>query len=183
MIERYMARVSMLYTKENSTAESHGICGKAAFLGKEYALEIFVDSETSKDFVQIKGELLALHIREMKNERIVQAMKRFYYQQGKSIIEKQIKHYQVYFKPKPRAVKISDNQNFWGLCDSKRQLSFNWRLAMAPIEVIDYIVVHEMCHMEHMNHDRSFWRLVGKIIPNYQHLQQWLDNSSWKMNI
>ena len=45
---------------------------------------------------------------------------------------------------------------------------------MAPLKVIDYVVVHEMCHMVHMNHDRSFWRLVGKIIPDYEQRENWL---------
>lgn len=52
---------------------------------------------------------------------------------------------------------------------------------MAPLDVIDYIVIHEMCHMVHMNHDRSFWRLVGKYMPNYDEKQAWLANSHWKM--
>ncbi len=52
---------------------------------------------------------------------------------------------------------------------------------MAPLRVIDYVVVHEMCHMVHMNHDRSFWRLVGKIIPDYEQRENWLALSNWKM--
>jgi len=55
------------------------------------------------------------------------------------------------------------------------------KLAMAPLEVIDYIVVHEMCHMVHLNHDRSFWRLVGKMLPDYEERESWLAQSSWKM--
>jgi predicted metal-dependent hydrolase len=45
---------------------------------------------------------------------------------------------------------------------------------MAPLKAIDYVVVHEMCHMVHLNHDRSYWRLVGKIIPDYEELENWL---------
>jgi hypothetical protein len=52
---------------------------------------------------------------------------------------------------------------------------------MAPMEVIDYVVVHEMCHMVHMNHDRSFWRLVGKIMPEYERYEHWLAVSGWRM--
>ncbi len=47
---------------------------------------------------------------------------------------------------------------------------------MAPRHVSDYVVVHEMCHMVHMNHDRSFWRLVGKIMPDYREQENWLEN-------
>ncbi len=96
-------------------------------------------------------------------------------------------------KPKPELIKywlrnytaqgISDSKSTWGTCDSMRQLTFNWKLAMAPLEVIDYVVVHEMCHLVHLNHDRSFWRLVGKILPNYEQRENWLALSSWKMNV
>ena len=54
---------------------------------------------------------------------------------------------------------------------------------MAPLEVIDYVVVHEMCHMVHLNHDRSFWRLVGKMSPNFKEQENWLAQSSWKMTV
>ena len=52
---------------------------------------------------------------------------------------------------------------------------------MAPMEVLDYVVIHEMCHMIHLNHDRSFWRLVGKYKPDYEQCQEWLRQSHWKM--
>ena len=52
---------------------------------------------------------------------------------------------------------------------------------MAPMEVIDYVVIHEMCHTVHLNHDRSFWRLVGKYDPNYEYHQKWLATTNWKM--
>jgi predicted metal-dependent hydrolase len=54
---------------------------------------------------------------------------------------------------------------------------------MAPMKVNDYLLVQEMCHMIHLNHDRSFWRLVGKISPDYKEQEKWLALSSWKMTI
>ena len=115
--------------------------------------------------------------------RIKQALKRFYYQQCKALVEKSISIHQVNFKSKPSSVRISDSQTTWGTCDGRRKLTFNWKLAMAPQEVIDYVVVHEMCHMVHLNHDRSFWRLVGKIVPDYKSKENWLALSSWKMTV
>ncbi len=109
------------------------------------------------------------------------AMTRFYKQQCKKIVESRIRHYQPQFKMKPKSITISSNKKNWGSCSSLRELTFNWKLAMAPMEVVDYVVVHEMCHMVHMNHDRSFWRLVGKFIPDYETRQEWLRDSHWKM--
>lgn len=153
------------------------------FLGKPYPVCITIDENIKQDSVILEEDKLHIYVREQEDERVKQALKRFYYQQCKSLVEKRIKIYQNNFKVKPRSIRISDNKSNWGTCDSKLQLTFNWKLAMAPMESIDYVVVHEMCHMVHLNHDRSFWRLVGKILPDYEQRKNWLNQSSWKMVI
>jgi len=151
------------------------------YLGDAYPIHIFVNIEIEQDYVEFTEEVLNIHVKQHEDERIKQALKRFYYQQCKSLVEKRIQINQKNFKTKPRSIRISDNKSNWGSCDAKMQLTFNWKLAMAPLDVIDYVVVHEMCHMVHLNHDRSFWRLVGKILPDYEEMQNWLALSSWKM--
>lgn len=153
------------------------------YLGNGYPIQIFQDIDIKKDYVVFESDKLNIYVKQHDDERIKQALKRFYYKSCKSLVEKRIQSYQNKFKFKPRSIDISDNMSSWGTCNSKLQLTFNWKLAMAPLEVIDYVVVHEMCHMVHMNHDRSFWRLVGKIIPDYEQNQNWLALSSWKMII
>ncbi len=76
---------------------------------------------------------LHVYVKQHEDERIKQALKRFYYQQCKALVEKRIQFYQSNFKIKPRSIRISDSKNTWGTCDSMRQLTFNWRLAMAPL--------------------------------------------------
>lgn len=153
------------------------------YLGKEYPVFILENAEEQLDYVTFKEEKLYVHVREQNEDRMKQALKRFYYQQCKAIVEKRIQIYQPEFKVKPRGIRISDNKSNWGTCNSRYELTFNWKLSMAPIEVIDYVIVHEMCHMVHLNHERSFWRLVGKIIPDYEERKAWLAQSSWKMTI
>lgn len=153
------------------------------YLGNTYPVQTFQDINITKEHVVFKDEKLYVYIKQPDTEKIKQVLKRFYYQQCKAIVEKSISSYQCHFKTKPRSIRISDSKTTWGTCDSKQQLTFNWRLAMAPREVIDYVVVHEMCHMVHLNHDRSFWRLVGKIMPDYEEKENWLALSSWKMTV
>lgn len=69
---------------------------------------------------------------------------------------------------------IRSQKTRWGSCSRLKNLSFNWRLVMAPIEVIDYLIVHEMAHIEEMNHSASFWRLVEKACPDYKAHRRWL---------
>ncbi|PEL11953.1 M48 family metallopeptidase [Bacillus sp. AFS017336] len=153
------------------------------YLGSSYLIQISHDESIQQDQVVLKKDCLNIIVKQLDDERIQQALKRFYYQQCKAIVEKSIKKYQSNFKVKPSSIRITDSKTNWGTCDSKRQLTFNWKLAMAPQQVIDYVVVHEMCHLIHMNHDRSFWRLVGKIIPDYKERENWLALSSWKMTV
>ncbi|WHY87487.1 SprT family zinc-dependent metalloprotease [Neobacillus novalis] len=153
------------------------------YLGNTYPIQIFQVKNIEQDYVVFEGEKLLIYLNLLEDEKIKQALKRFYYQQCKALVKKSISSYQSNFKTKPRSIHISDSKTTWGTCDSKLQLTFNWRLAMAPQEVIDYVVVHEMCHMIHLNHDRSFWRLVGKIIPDYKEKENWLAISNWKMTV
>lgn len=154
---------------------------KFLYLGNAYPIQVLPNIDINQDYIEFVGDVLNVYVKQHEDERIKQALKRFYYQQCKLLVERRIQFYQCNFKTKPRSIRISDNKSNWGTCDSKLQLTFNWKLAMAPLEVIDYVVVHEMCHMVHLNHDRSFWRLVGKILPNYEQMQNWLALSNWKM--
>jgi len=95
-------------------------------------------------------------------------LKKFYIKQCKKVIDERVKYYKKQLRVNPKSIEIMDSRTKWGSCDSNRHLKFNYALAMVPLELIDYVVVHELCHIVHMNHDRSFWRLVGSIVPDYK---------------
>ncbi|MCM3665036.1 M48 family metallopeptidase [Mesobacillus subterraneus] len=170
--------------KERAGREKeYGPGGQFLYLGRLYHILISQDADIEKDNAVFEEDKLHVYVNEQNEESIKQALKRFYYQQCKALVEKRVKFYQSEFKIKPRSMRITDSKTNWGTCDSMRNLTFNWKLSMAPIEVIDYVVVHEMCHMVHMNHDRSFWRLVGKIMPEYERCERWLAVSGWRMEV
>jgi len=153
------------------------------YLGVSYPIMICNNTEDKKDYVLFEDKKINVYVKNQDDESIKKALKRFYYKECKALVAKRIKTYQSGFKMKPKAISISESNANWGTCNSRLELTFNWKLAMAPIEVIDYVVVHEMCHMMHLNHDRSFWRLVGKILPDYEKRSNWLALSRWKMEI
>jgi hypothetical protein len=103
------------------------------------------------------------------------ALHSFLFKQSKRFIEKRVTQYLTHFKVKPRKITIEKSIKKWGTCNAQRELTFNYMLITKPTEVIDYVVVHELCHMTHLNHDRSFWRLLGSILPNYKTLEKKLD--------
>lgn len=151
------------------------------YLGRHYPIKIVVNASSSTASVRFVDEVLEISVQSHDETVIKKLMVKFYKQQCKRLVETRIKVYQSYFKVKPKNIKITSNKQNWGTCNSLRELTFNWKLAMAPLDVIDYVVIHEMCHMVHMNHDRSFWRLVGKYMPDYEEKQAWLQASHWKM--
>ncbi len=71
-------------------------------------------------------------------------------------------------------IRIKDQKSRWGSCSSKRNMNFNWRLLMAPEPVCDYVIIHELCHLVHMNHSADFWNLVESICPDYRQYKKWL---------
>jgi hypothetical protein len=73
--------------------------------------------------------------------------------------------------------RIKDQKHVWGSCGIDRVVNLNWQLVFAPRTVLEYAVVHELCHLRHRNHDRSFWGLVGTILPDWEARKVWLDQN------
>lgn len=71
-------------------------------------------------------------------------------------------------------ITIRDQKTRWGSCSARGTLSFNWRLMLAPPAVLDYVVVHELSHLTHMNHSKAFWSLVESACPDYRTHRKWL---------
>ncbi|NOU95902.1 DUF45 domain-containing protein [Paenibacillus sp. LMG 31456] len=139
--------------------------GKFLHLGKEYYLHELIET----------GEL--------NEEELKKNLKKFYFLSCKKIIGDRISGYQLQLKVKPKTIDIVESSTKWGSCSSDKKLTFNYRLAMAPIEVIDYVIIHELCHLLHMNHDRSFWRRVGSIMPDYKEKQDFLARHGQSMTL
>ncbi len=71
-------------------------------------------------------------------------------------------------------IRVAGQRTRWGSCSSRGTLSFNWRLALAPLEVLDYVVAHEVCHLREPNHSHRFWRLLAEVRPGYRDQRGWL---------
>ncbi|MCD4714106.1 MAG: M48 family metallopeptidase [Clostridiales bacterium] len=144
------------------------------YLGKTVPIMITIDETVKTPVLNYKEDHFELTMEASKDELIEKAVKSYYQKFVKKTVNEMIAKYQPLFKVKPRKITIETSLTKWGTCNSNRDLMFNWQLATVPLEVIEYIVVHEMCHMDHMNHDRSFWRLVGKLVPDYKVREAWL---------
>ena len=83
----------------------------------------------------------------------------------------------------PASVKIKDMSYRWASCSKTDALTFHWKCMMAPPKIIDYIVVHELCHIHHRNHTDAFWNEVDKVMPDYRERKNWLKNNGANMDL
>lgn len=102
------------------------------------------------------------------------SLEKWYRREAALIIEEKASYYAEVLKVDYQAIHIKDQRSRWGSCSSKKNLNFNWRLIMAPEPVLEYVVIHELCHLRHMNHSADFWKLVESICPGYKQYKRWL---------
>ena len=113
----------------------------------------------------------------------MEVMDRRYRQAAREYFTKRCAHYHPFTGGCYRRITIRDQKTRWGSCSSTGTLSFNYRLMFAPPRVLDYVVVHELCHLTHMNHSREFWNLVSAVMPDYQKYKAWLKEHGQELNI
>lgn len=101
--------------------------------------------------------------------------------QAMAYIPERVRYYAPIIGVNYKSITIRNQKTRWGSCSASGGLNFNCLLMKAPKEVIDYVVVHELCHRKEMNHSQRFWDEVKKILPDYKNSQQWLkkDGSTW----
>lgn len=86
---------------------------------------------------------------------------------ARALIEERIAYWLTCIPVSPGRIAIKDQRSRWGSCSTKGNLNFNYRLALIPIELADYVIVHELCHLMEFNHSPRFWNKVGEILPDY----------------
>ncbi len=97
-----------------------------------------------------------------------------YRKAAREYFPKRVSHYARMLGVTYGKISIRDQKTRWGSCSSEGNLSFNWRLILAPPDVLDYVVIHELCHRKEMNHSKEFWALVESHMPEYKERRKWL---------
>lgn len=107
-------------------------------------------------------------------EIIRKLLMKWYYSETKKILERRINYYSKFLDLYPSNIIIKNQQKRWGSCSKNGILRFNWKISMAPIQIIDYIVAHELCHLRVKNHSADFWKCMSSVLPNYKEYKDWL---------
>jgi Predicted metal-dependent hydrolase len=146
------------------------------FLGKDRKLKVVI-TLNKKPFVSMTDENLLLHI--PRNEWSANAtvdehagalkeLREFYKREAVKHISERVKHWAHEMQLFPSQVKFREQKTRWGSCSSRKVVNLNWRLIVFAPEIVDYVIVHELAHLQHMNHSSNFWGLVAKYIENME---------------
>jgi predicted metal-dependent hydrolase len=92
------------------------------------------------------------------------------------LAENKVRQWNSFYGFSYNRISIKNQKTRWGSCSKKGNLNFNYKIVHLPENLTDYLIVHELCHLKHMNHSRNFWALVGQSVPNYKKLRRELRN-------
>jgi len=148
---------------------------KFLYLGNNYELKRGEYKEISLD------KYLLLPNKYIKKE--FKKLTQWYQQEALEIFFERVKVYTKMTGWKCNQLQLSNAKRQWGVCDNKNRIKLNWRLIMAPLEIIDYVIIHELAHTVEHNHSKKFWEKVAVIIPDYKIKRQWLKDNSKYLNI
>lgn len=147
------------------------------YLGTAHTL-VFTNNHGSSPTIDLKDNQIILNIpflNTVQTTSLVESLlKQWYLDRARTLLSAKTSLWSAKIDVQPKRITIKDQKTRWGSCSSKGNINYNWRLIMAPLEVIDYLVIHELCHLYVPNHSALFWQEVGKFTPNFKHHRTWL---------
>jgi len=140
------------------------------YLGEELPIRIDARSSLKSARITEKGGK-ALSVPEAGRRSL---LVRFFKREARRIIAERVAHYAPLMNVRPAKVLIKANRSNWGSCTPKNTLNFSYRLVMAPLEVVDYVVVHELAHLVVRGHSKAFWKVVAGYVGGVKEKRRWL---------
>ncbi|MBP9854744.1 MAG: M48 family metallopeptidase [Candidatus Omnitrophica bacterium] len=153
--------------------------GEFLFLGKKFPLCVFeqdkkrpvVKFDGSKWTVSLPREIEPAHREQTVKEKLFE----WYRQQAEEVVGGRIFHFSRIIGVSPKIIAVRSQKRMWGCCHFRKQrIHINWQIILAPLKVIDYVIIHELCHLVHPNHSQRFWNKVEKYMPDYKDYKKWL---------
>ena len=147
----------------------HFVAGEVfLFLGKAYPLEVLAGSDAAVSL----GD--RFYVGDQRLPECRDLLIAWYIQKAKEILPARVAGIAAILDYVPKKIRVSDAKRRWASCSTTGTLSFSWRLVLAPPEVIDYVVVHELVHLRQPDHSARFWEKVGQAMPGYAEHRRWL---------
>lgn len=151
---------------------------RVLYRGKKYNIRIFPHKEQITS-VNFNGKRFEIFVNETAGENdrktlIENAFRRWYMRTAYESLKERLGYFCKITGLTYNTMKIKEQKTRWGSCSKKGNLNFNWKLIMSPQWVIDYVIVHEICHLRYLNHSKEYWSMVEMYMPSYKKAQEWL---------
>ena len=146
------------------------------YLGSLYPLKI---DNNSVEPISFNGHMFT--ITNFNRERISLSLKSWYKKRFIEVALPRLSYFSDKYNLTFNQVRVKEQKTLWGSCSSKNNINLNYLLIMAPMKVIDYVIVHELVHTIHKNHSAKFWQKVETIMPNYKDARYWLKENGYKL--
>jgi hypothetical protein len=144
------------------------------FLGESLRLDVQTQQNESAIFTDHERLVIVTPKAELSEQLCKRQLTRWYRTQAEHYLIERCQEWATKTELFPQSVTVKTYRARWGSCNLRREIQFNWALIMAPPAVIDYVIVHELCHLVQHNHSPAFWQLVASFMPNFQTHRQWL---------
>ncbi|MCL1130670.1 M48 family metallopeptidase [Shewanella sairae] len=163
-----------LHEASKPASDREFISGEAyAYLGRNYRLKVVAGAYSPVKLIQ--GRLVATLPDGVKRSNLVRdAVIRWYKLNALRKIKEKVRRYSKVMGLEPKSIGIKTFKSRWGSCSPKGELDFNWVIVMAPNRVVDYVVIHELCHLKQLDHSPKFWKEVERVMPDYAEHKEWL---------
>lgn len=145
-----------------------------SYLGEKRILTVICEDRKRAKVKSVLGRLILYVPYEADYEYRRYALEQWYRAEAGIVIGEKVREFAGLLSVSYGDIRIKDQRSRWGSCSGKGNLNFNWRILMAPEAVCDYVVIHELCHLKHMDHSQNFWRLVESVCPKYRQCRNWL---------
>jgi hypothetical protein len=146
------------------------------YLGEE--CEVVVERRPSSDVSDGTIRLAQHHVEETSVKR---ALETLYRRKARETFDERADHYAGEMGVEYQRIDVRNQRTKWGSCSTSGTLGLNWRLMMGPMEVVEYVVIHELAHLQEPNHGEAFWSLVAEHDPEYQAHANWLEENSTRL--
>lgn len=169
----------------NRFRSSRSYCNGEGFLylGSTYRLTIVADAEPDLVLRDGRFQLSQNVVHAGKESAVQNAFQKFYQQKGLEKIPARVAYYAPKVGKEAGKIRITDTGHRWASCSPQGNLLFHWKCMMAPLKIIDYIVVHELCHLHHPNHSDAFWNEIDKVLPDYRERKDWLRLNGVRLDV
>lgn len=153
------------------------------YLGRNYSLLLEVNDTRNDILVKLYRGKFIVETNTKDQGKIKLALENWYREKTLLRVNERVNYFKQYFNMSPKDIKVKEQKKRWASCTSSNELLFNWRCSMAPANILDYIVVHEMCHMLYKDHSKEFWDKVSAVMLDYEMRREWLRNNGIKLDI